>query len=244
MTNAQLPVAQLWIGPTNTTHQQVLRYVQELFCQHNGCNMCAICAAISSRNYYSLLWIQPHERYVLDDFIPLMESLTFELETHEKRIIIIDRADLLSSACGNSLLKTLEEPPYGYHFVLLAHNHDRVLPTIRSRCITTVLQGTPSYSDHPLLKAFMQDQPIAAITFMKLIDSHKTTEQETTDLLQQLLCYYLEQTKSHCIQKKEGYAAIAQRLTILKRVCAQPVMTGSSKLVWRELFLQFFTQKS
>lgn len=56
------------------------------------------------------------------------------------RIIIIDAADDLNAASANALLKTLEEPPPGAIFFLIAHQPQRLLPTIRSRCRTLSFQ--------------------------------------------------------------------------------------------------------
>ncbi len=50
------------------------------------------------------------------------------------RVIIVDAADDLNNASANALLKTLEEPPARAVFLLVAHQPQRLLPTIRSRC--------------------------------------------------------------------------------------------------------------
>jgi DNA polymerase-3 subunit delta' len=51
-----------------------------------------------------------------------------------RRIILIDSADDLERSAANALLKSLEEPPAGTIFLLVAHAPARLLPTIRSRC--------------------------------------------------------------------------------------------------------------
>jgi DNA polymerase III subunit delta' len=54
---------------------------------------------------------------------------------HEGRakVFIVRRAEELSTAAANALLKTLEEPGARTHFVLLSSVGDSLLPTIRSR---------------------------------------------------------------------------------------------------------------
>lgn len=52
----------------------------------------------------------------------------------DKRAIIIDPSDDLERNAANALLKSLEEPPVGTYFLLVAHSPARLLPTIRSRC--------------------------------------------------------------------------------------------------------------
>jgi DNA polymerase-3 subunit delta' len=54
---------------------------------------------------------------------------------HEGRakVFIVRRAEELSTAAANALLKTLEEPGARTHFILLSSTPDSLLPTIRSR---------------------------------------------------------------------------------------------------------------
>ena len=49
------------------------------------------------------------------------------------KIFVVRRAEELSQAAANALLKTLEEPGALTHFVLLSSTADALLPTIRSR---------------------------------------------------------------------------------------------------------------
>lgn len=56
------------------------------------------------------------------------------------RWILVEDAHRLNGASANMLLKTLEEPPDGTHFLLVTHRPDAVLQTIRSRCERIPLQ--------------------------------------------------------------------------------------------------------
>ena len=51
-----------------------------------------------------------------------------------RRVIIVDAADDMGVEAANALLKTLEEPGKNIHFIVIAHNLFRLLPTIISRC--------------------------------------------------------------------------------------------------------------
>jgi DNA polymerase-3 subunit delta' len=51
------------------------------------------------------------------------------------RVFIVRRAEELSIGAANALLKTLEEPRPGTHFILLTARGDRLLNTIRSRTL-------------------------------------------------------------------------------------------------------------
>lgn len=50
------------------------------------------------------------------------------------RVVLIDAADEMNANAANAVLKILEEPPRRALLFLVAHNPDRLLPTIRSRC--------------------------------------------------------------------------------------------------------------
>lgn len=52
-----------------------------------------------------------------------------------RRAIVIDAADDMEKGAVNALLKSLEEPPAGTYFLLIAHQLGRLLPTVRSRCL-------------------------------------------------------------------------------------------------------------
>ena len=56
------------------------------------------------------------------------------------RIVIVDSADAMNTNAANALLKLLEEPPPMALFLIVSHNADRLLPTIRSRCQKLRLQ--------------------------------------------------------------------------------------------------------
>lgn len=50
------------------------------------------------------------------------------------RWILVEDAHRLNGASANMLLKVLEEPPAGTHFLLVTHRPEAMLQTIRSRC--------------------------------------------------------------------------------------------------------------
>lgn len=56
------------------------------------------------------------------------------------RIAIIDVADDLNRSAANAILKILEEPPKRALFLVLSHSPGRLLPTIRSRCLSIRLK--------------------------------------------------------------------------------------------------------
>ena len=69
------------------------------------------------------------------------------------RVAIIDCADDLNVNAANALLKTLEEPPKNTVFLLISHNAQSLLPTIKSRCRELRLTRL---SDSDLISALKQ----------------------------------------------------------------------------------------
>lgn len=69
----------------------------------------------------------------LDDFKKAVQFLHTTSFEGRPRFILIDGVDDLPRRHANVLLKSLEEPPPHTHFILIAHQGGRVLPTLRSR---------------------------------------------------------------------------------------------------------------
>lgn len=65
----------------------------------------------------------------------LQKELSFSRYFGKYKIAIIDDADRLTTAAQNALLKTLEEPNEKNVIILIVQNPDKILPTIKSRCV-------------------------------------------------------------------------------------------------------------
>ncbi len=92
------------------------------------------------KNLYREILI--HQTRALTDFLTL--------KSHEggRRVVLVYPADKIRAEAAASLLKSIEEPPEGLIFVLVADEIDRVLPTIRSRC--RLLRATPPTREQSL----------------------------------------------------------------------------------------------
>lgn len=88
----------------------------------------------------------------------LQRRLTTRPTLSERRAIIIDPADDMERGAVNALLKSLEEPPSGTYFLLIAHQPGRLLATIRSRCRT--LRFAPLSAQH-IDAVLRRDLPVA-----------------------------------------------------------------------------------
>lgn len=77
---------------------------------------------------------QTKRNITVDQIRAMQQRLTTRPTLGSRRAIVIDPADDLEKGAANALLKSLEEPPAGSFFLLVAHRPGRLLPTIRSRC--------------------------------------------------------------------------------------------------------------
>ncbi len=73
----------------------------------------------------------------------LIEPAYLAAKLGHGKVFIVDEAELLNPAGQNALLKTLEEPPAGTTLILVTGNEDRLLPTIRSRCMRIAFNPLP-----------------------------------------------------------------------------------------------------
>ena len=64
----------------------------------------------------------------------LMDPVYRSPQLGDKKVFVLDEAHLLNDTGQNLLLKTLEQPPSGTYLILVTDSHDKLLPTIRSRC--------------------------------------------------------------------------------------------------------------
>jgi len=64
----------------------------------------------------------------------------------DKKIVVMDNADSMTYEAANRLLKVLEEPPKNVSFFLVTSEPERIIKTVRSRCVQFKF-GTLSHED-------------------------------------------------------------------------------------------------
>ncbi len=64
----------------------------------------------------------------------------------KRKVFILEHTELMTKDAQNAMLKILEEPPESLIFILLVTHASKLLPTIRSRCLTISLRE-PSLED-------------------------------------------------------------------------------------------------
>jgi len=74
-------------------------------------------------------WIRVGSVRDLSDFLALSAHLG------GRKVVVLEQAERLHPSASNALLKTLEEPPPGTHFLLVTAKPARLPATVRSRCV-------------------------------------------------------------------------------------------------------------
>lgn len=105
--------------------------------QQQPCGQCARCQLMQAGTHPDFTvvdWLDKSSVISVDQIRHLSSQLHLTATYGPYRIAIINRADTMTAAACNSLLKTLEEPP-GSCVLILLSERDAALPaTIHSRC--------------------------------------------------------------------------------------------------------------
>lgn len=142
--------ALLLSGPAGTGKRTLaLALARALVCESPAadgaaCDACASCRYAAAGQHPDLRLVEPIE--VDDDEIKVVEWIGVdriralirwsEITSHRggARVAVIVPAERMNESAANALLKTLEEPPPGTHFILVAHLPGRLPATVASRC--------------------------------------------------------------------------------------------------------------
>ncbi len=170
----RLAHAYLLIGPQGTGRLGFARYfAQWLLCENQdktqhkeACQQCRSCQLWLSSNHPDFFEVTPElpSKIIKVDAIRALSSRINQTSNQagSKRVIIIRPAEAMAAAAANALLKSLEEPPEGVVFLLVANADASLLATVRSRCqpVNLPLPGVDE-----------------AMTYLKTVSPAETPEQ-------------------------------------------------------------------
>lgn len=230
--------AHLVIGDHTATQEYAHQFLMKIWCP-TACTTCRTCMNIRQEQYHNMVWLKPSNQYTKEDLAPLFSTISFALDPEQQFFFVIESADLLTQSTANSLLKSLEEPPSGYHFLLLAQRLDTIPITIRSRCIITQLQNRiDAFSTHPLYLLFTQTNKSAA-ELVRILEQ-PISEQETAELIDALILFWSMKYREAIRQGNKEITVLKNKVTLLTMQLKKLPMPGSSKVFWKNLFLQMY----
>jgi DNA polymerase-3 subunit delta' len=83
-----------------------------------------------------LVWLRPRgtQHLVEDVRERVIGQVYYRPFEAERRVFVVEGADVMAEESQNALLKTLEEPPPFAHLILISSEPEALLETVRSRC--------------------------------------------------------------------------------------------------------------
>lgn len=119
------------------------------------CLSCKSCIEFDNNNNPDFYYIDlGEENSIKIETIRLMQKKVQELPIVSKRkVYIIDDAEYMTKEAQNCLLKTIEEPPEFVTVILITSNENRILNTIKSRCLKIYFNSIDTND----MKQFLKD---------------------------------------------------------------------------------------
>jgi DNA polymerase-3 subunit delta' len=156
-------------GPKSGKKTLALRAAAYLLCraepQDAPCGRCASCHKLKSGSHPDLTVIDGTDQKSLGvQQVRAMRAAAF-IAPHEapRRVFLILHAHKMTPQAQNVLLKLLEEPPEGAHFILTALSRGTLLPTVLSRLTIISLPEPPYPQRLDTLSALRPDLPEALL---------------------------------------------------------------------------------
>lgn len=158
----RLPHALLLHGPAGTGKRHfALAVAARILCQNPAadgyaCGQCASCHWLEQETHPDFFILSPDSGddeaadsdkpqkrksawITVEQVRDLVELTALSKHQGGWRVVIVEPAEQLNLNAANALLKTLEEPSERTLFLLVSSRLNRVMPTIRSRCLKLAL---------------------------------------------------------------------------------------------------------
>lgn len=133
-------------GPAGSGKKTLARLLAAaLLCNHSEkpCLQCNTCRKVIADTHPDFITVQdPEHKNIPVKIIRQVREEMFILPNEADRKIYLIAQDLGIEG-QNALLKILEEPPSYGVFLLLTDNPEKLLPTVRSRCVQLDMQALP-----------------------------------------------------------------------------------------------------
>lgn len=170
----RLPHALLLAGPAGIGKRQLAQQLAfALLCETprsdgHHCGQCRSCHLSASGNQPDFLHITPEEGKRSIGIDAVREVAGFiNLKSHSgnRKVVIVEPAEAMTSNAANALLKTLEEPTPGSFLLLCSDQPASLMATIRSRCQRVNFAPAQSSLALPWLAERLADPAKAELLF-------------------------------------------------------------------------------
>lgn len=103
---------------------------------NSACDKCSSCIKFNSENNPDFVTLIPDGNSIkISQIREMQENVYTKPIVSSKKVFIIDDSEKMTEEAQNSLLKTLEEPPEYIIIILITSNENKLLNTIKSRCL-------------------------------------------------------------------------------------------------------------
>ena len=132
-------------GPAGSGKHTLARLLAAAILCHDRrrpCLQCEPCRKVMANTHPDFITIDDPERKTVpvDLIREARADIYIQPNEAEYKIYLFPRAQDMLIPSQNALLKVLEEPPSYGVFILLTDNPEKLLPTVRSRCVELALQ--------------------------------------------------------------------------------------------------------
>lgn len=137
VTEGKLSHAYLFLGAPGAGKTEAARALAEcVVCPHGGDDTCDECLRVKHGTHPDVKFLQPSSAtgYLVPQVRELIADTTLAPVRSHAKVYVLEQAETLRGAAANALLKTVEEPPEGVMFILIARTAAAVMPTLVSRC--------------------------------------------------------------------------------------------------------------
>ncbi len=103
-----------------------------------GCGECHSCCMLRAGSHPDFIMVERQEKkrdISVEQIRDLLSFLSLSGMESERRVVLLDDAELMNLQAANALLKGLEEPSAGSLLLMVCHDLMRLPATIRSRCM-------------------------------------------------------------------------------------------------------------
>ena len=132
-------------------------FAKALQCESDSsesCDTCKSCKQAESGNHPDIIYLT-HEKIGTISVDEIREQIVSSMQikpySSRYKIYIIKDAEKMTEEAQNALLKTIEEPPENGIVIIITSDEEKLLQTIRSRCITYTTKPVKEKDIHDFL---------------------------------------------------------------------------------------------